>query len=312
MKNIYAFVGLVLVSIFLSGCVTDGPRRGYLTSGIMEIKPAPEVAGASQKMESNSTKYMFSAGGSFGKNEKAYAGKIANSLDSAKSCTKCNGPSKEEISKQYKNADLTYALQSNSFYVTFEMLIKQELFTYGFKLGVDNAAYIAAVWGINTENFEVGATLAWGSTSGEKRQRGDVVDCERGYSCGKYGLECEGYWKDYEKESFDEKVKSVYSTILAPGIYASVYYKGFSLNYTGSLYYPDNVFNGNHESFDTADGPEYSLKMKDESLPVVLTNRFNVGIPLTEKIRLRAGATQVFGDFEGWHWSGTAGLDLML
>ena len=46
----------------------------------------------------------------------------------------------------------------------------------------------------------------------------------------------------------------------------------------------------------------------DFELPWVITEYLTAGYKFNEEWELRIGAVNVFGDFEGWHWSMISGI----
>lgn len=262
---------LFLMLFVLSGCLEGEPRRLLLTDAAVEVKPAPEIHGASHEMAPHSGAVRISGGARFGGDDREYAGRIENA----------------GVEDDYRYANLFYDVVTSYWYGAIHVVSKGELYTWGFSVGYDNALYVATSAGLNTDHFEAGVTLSLGLQIANRQYRDGVVDDE-----------------DY---NYHEDFINVASDLIAPGIYASVYEGRVSLTYSGSVYWPENVFNDDEGSFDPY------VKTKGSFLPTaVFTHHLSVGYIFDKGIGIRLGVTNVMGDFNGFHWSGFGGVELNL
>lgn len=128
------------------------------------------------------------------------------------------------------------------------------------------------------------------------------------------------YWSyngsvSYSKDLFDGRSEA--DLLWTYGGYASVYFGPVSLNYSISVYYPSAEYEEGDESYLNTDfewngNYDESHLLANFELPLVLTEYITLGYRLNEKLELHAGAINIFGDYPGWHWSGTAGFSLYL
>ncbi len=266
---------LFLMLFVLSGCLEGDSRQLLLKSVAVEVKPAPEVRGASREMAPHSGAVRLSGGARFGGTDRERAGWIENVLS-------------EGMDSEYRFADLAYDITSGYWYGAIHVVSKGDLFTWGFSVGYDNALYVAGAAGINTEHFDAGVTLSLGWQIANRQYREGVVEGDE--------------YADYYR--YSEDFSNFGSNLIAPGVYASAYSGPYSLTYSGSVYWPENVFNDDAENFAYA-------KTKGDYLPTaVFTNHFSVGYAFANGVGIRLGATNVMGDFSGVHWYGFGGLEL--
>lgn len=263
---------LFLMLFVLNGCLEGEPRRLLLTDAAVEVKPAPEIYGASREMAPHSGAVRISGGARFSGDDREYAGRLENDYPGT----------------DHRYAPLFYDIVSGYWYGALHVVSKGELYTWGFSVGYDNALYVAGSAGINTEHFDAGVTLSLGWQIANQQYRNGFVEGEEDYN----------YQTDFIHFA---------SNLIAPGIYASVYEGRLSLTYSGSVYWPENVFNDDKYTLDPY------VKTKGSFLPTaVFTHHLSVGYIFDKGIGIRLGVTNIMGDFNGFHWSGFGGVELNL
>lgn len=302
----FILFGLALTAAFmLSGCETIHSRL-LLKKAAVEVLPSPDVHGADQEMASHTGKVRISGGVRYGGSDRVRAGELEN-VQTPESFSFCNQCGAVKPKPEYKISELFYDVTTYPWYGTFQFIHKKELMTWGVGFGFDNALYVSGSAGFNTKHFEVGGTLTLGVMSVLQEREGLSLGCSKGYVCGLDG--CEVSDKLHYGESYEKDEESSFSGIVSPGIYASAYWKQFSLTYSGSVYWPDNIF----DEDPSGDFTSNIVKTKGDYLPAaVFTNHFSVGYIFDNGVGIRLGATSVFGEFEGWHWSGFGGLEINL
>lgn len=292
MNKVLLILCLVSTSMLLNGCVT-GRSRGILVQGTEQVRAAPEVRGANKEIQPRSNFMSVRGGMRLGKTETVKAGTLENDLDRISSCDDCEGP----ISN-YRYAKLFYEIASTGPYAIFEYLHKFDAFTVGVSTGYDNAAYVSPVIGANFKNFEFGATVAMEVLPTKYKKTAYAVveesDCQ--------GLFCIDP-ADLGESEFDVETENSYISF-APGIYMAFFMDRFSVSYSGSVYVPDNFF----DDVNTNDN-RLVTKLKNDEMPAVFTNHVSVGYNITDNFVVRLGLTNVYGEFPGWHWSGSGGLE---
>jgi len=292
MNKVFLILCMVSMGVLLNGCVL-GHSRGILVQGTEQVRAAPEVRGANKEIQPRSNFMSVRGGMRLGKTETVRAGSLENDLSDIVSCEDCEGP----ISN-YRYAKLFYEIAATGPYATFEYLHKFKVFTIGVSAGYDNGAYVSPVIGANFKNFEFGATLAMETVTTKYKKTAYAVieepDC--------YGWLCEDSADPGDSE-IDVETKDSYLSY-APGIYFAFFIDRFSISYSGSMFQPNNFFDDVK-----TDEDHLVTKLKDDEMPTVLTNHISVGYNITDEFVVRLGLTNVYGEFPGWHWSGSGGVE---
>jgi hypothetical protein len=284
MKNLIA---LLLSSLVLVGC---GYTRHYdhVEAFEMEVYAAPEVRGAGSYKEPNTANVRLSANVHAGPQEKERLHGLVNKMDGCRDVVNCEGFKPENVQE---NVDGTYKMAYPILNASLDYISKKELFLWGFSFAVDKGFYASLLLGINTRYFEVGASIGWWNYFRRYKYSGTSYDCDH-------------YWGKESLDAYPFNSSNGVGQSFTYGGYASAYYGPFSLNFSVNVYRPDASYPG--ESSDRDSG--YGDILSDFEFPLVVTEYITAGYRINPQWELRLGASNVLGEFPGWHWGATGGI----
>lgn len=278
MNKALLLLGIFLLN-FLSlwGCASANYEHVNQVS--MEIPAGPEVRGASSYQKSKMGNLRISGNVHLGKSEKIDIKGITNEPGDCKEMEDC-------LQSEFTVDNHVDASYETSFPIvtgSLEYLYKDDIVLWSVGGAINDGFFAFASGGINTEFFEFGVSIGfWGYY--------------RKFEYSGIDYSCSSDWEDnrhlYEDPFGDS---NNFGFALVPGLYAGAYYDKLSLNFSINTYKPDLRYNTSelHAAF---------------KLPSVISEYLTVGYKFNQRLELRIGAANVFGDFEGWHWSVISGL----
>lgn len=278
---------MAAMTLVFSGCSASS-SYGHIDHVLMETPAAPNIHGAGGYQESGTSVWKATANVAYNRPEKELVRESYNELEVCKSDRNCMSA---EERKENGKVDVTYKTHFSIVDATIENSHKINNFLWNWGLGLNQGAYGFLALGFNTKYFEAGGSY------GVWLQKRDFRYVGTRYTTS--------YWYYNDSYSYHEdwfSGRSRVDLLWTYGGYASAYLGPVSLNYSISVYHPSAEYE--EEDLDR-------LQANFE-LPLVLTEYITLGYRLNEKLELHAGAINVFGDYPGWHWSGTAGLSLYL
>lgn len=275
----------------LNACVEAEVKGRYRHVEMVEIEvpPAPEIRGADGYQKPNTKNWRLAASVQVGSEEDAKISGLKNKPKSCRETAHCESSSGVQIQE---DVDATYRTTGPIFNADFEFLRKYDLLLWSWGVGWQQGPFGKLSFGVNTRWFEFGGFFGLWTFYRDAAYGGGEYRCVRYYTdtpSGPYHL---------EKDDFDSHSTSLGIALLYGG-YASVYWKSFSLTYSANFYRP----NMNYSTW-TSEEENYA----DFELPIVITEYIMLGYRLTDHVTLRAGASNVFGDFKGWHWAFKGGV----
>lgn len=275
-----------LVAVF-SGCSISS-SYGHVDHVLMETPAAPNIHGANGYQESGTSVWKATANVAYNNQEKELVREMPNSMEYCDNLSNCMSV---EERKKHEMVDVSYRTHFSIMDATIENSHKIGDFLWNWGVGLNQGVYGFLALGFNTKHLEAGASYSIWMQKRDFRYAGTRYSCSYWSYNGSYS---------YDTDSFSGR--SRYDLLWTYGGYASAYWGPVSLNYSLSVYQPS----ANYDSDD-----EYHLQANFE-LPLVLTEYITLGYRINEKLEVHGGAINIFGDFPGWHWSGTAGFSLYM
>ena len=276
---------LLLSSLVLVGCGLTN-HYAHVEAFEMEVPAAPEVRGAGNYKEPNTANVRLSANLQAAPQDEVRLHGLKNKMDGCKGLVECDGFKAENIKE---NVDGTYKMVGPILSASLDYISKKELFLWGFSFALDKGFYASLILGVNTKYFEVGASLGWWNYLRKFNYSGTTYECERYFG----------------KETFYQypfASSNGVGSVVTYGGYASAYYGPFSLNFSVNIYRPDPAFPEDDKKYD------YSGTLADFEMPLVVTEYISAGYRINPQWELRLGASNVLGEFPGWHWGATGGI----
>lgn len=245
----------------------------------MEIPAGPEVRGASFYQKSKTGNLRISGNVHLGQSEKIDIEGITSKTGDCSAMEKC-------LQHEFTVDDHVQATYKTSYPIvtgSMEYLYKYKILLWSVGGAINDGFFAFTSGGINTDFFEVGANIGiWGY--------------HRHFEYSGIDYQCSADWGDnryLSEHPFGDSNKFGASVVY--GLYAGTYYDHFSLNFSINTYKPHTRYNTSEIN-------------ADFELPWVITEYLTAGYKFNEEWELRIGAVNVFGDFEGWHWSMISGI----
>ncbi|MCQ2055827.1 MAG: hypothetical protein MJY82_11165 [Fibrobacter sp.] len=277
-------LGIAAITMLFSGCSISGNYK-HIEKISTDVPAAPEVRGASTYQEPNTAKWRTSLGVRVGQTQQEKIHGITNSLGSCKNIEHCKEDAQILVKR---DVDATYNIKYPVVFGGFDRLRKYDIILWSFGASLDNGTNAFVTLGVNTEHFEIGASLgAW------------IFFNNYEYSGTSYYCTQYPWNEDYSLGHGEFSESSSIDLALVYGGYASAYLGPFSLNYSISIYRPPHSESGRDES---------TTVQANFELPMAFTEYITAGYRLNKHWEFRAGAINVFGDFNGMHWAGIGGV----
>lgn len=279
------FLLCAIAMALFTGCSIDG-MHGHVEYFEMEVPAAPEVRGASGFQKPNTRDWRGSINVHAGVTERERLSGIRNDVEPCSNVGQCPNTSKQDWPEDVYG---TYKITFPRWDASLDILNKYDLFLWSFGFSYNDGLFSYVSIGMNTPSFEFGAGIG-------------LWIMGRNYEYAGTNLICLQDLFDEEKYTLDESdfsASSGISNVFTYNVYASVFYKAFSLNYSVTAYTPVNDANESNNDYYVDAG---------FSLPLVLTEYITASYRINKNWEVRAGAINVFGNFPGWHWAATSGI----
>lgn len=283
MKHLFV---LLLSSLFLVGCGLTN-HYAHVEAFEMETPPAPEIRGAGNYKEPNTANVRLSANVHANSQDREQLHGLTNKLDDCPRLTSCEGFKAENVKE---NVDGSYKVVYPGLTASLDYISKKDLFLWGIGFALDKGFYSRFLLGINTKYFEVGGSLGWWIYTRKFKYSGTTYECER-------------YFSKETLYKYPFETSNGMASVVTYGGYASAYYGPFSLNFSVNIYRPDPSF---PEDDDNSAG--YRGTLADFDFPLVVTEYITAAYRINPQWELHLGASNVLGEFPGWHWAATGGV----
>ena len=283
MKHLFV---LLLSSLFLVGCGLTN-HYAHVEAFEMETPPAPEIRGAGNYKEPNTANVRLSANVHANSQDREQLHGLTNKLDDCPHLTSCEGFKAENVKE---NVDGSYKVVYPGLTASLDYISKKDLFLWGIGFALDKGFYSRFLLGINTKYFEVGGSLGWWIYTRKFKYSGTTYECER-------------YFSKETLYKYPFETSNGMASVVTYGGYASAYYGPFSLNFSVNIYRPDPSF---PEDDDNSAG--YRGTLADFDFPLVVTEYITAAYRINPQWELHLGASNVLGEFPGWHWAATGGV----
>lgn len=279
---------LLLSSFLFVGC---GYTRHYahVEKFEMETLAAPEIRGAGGYKEPNTANVRMSANVHVGSQDKEQLRGLRNKMDGCNDITQCKAYKSEEVNE---TVDGTYKMKYPYVEASLDYISKKELFLWGISFALDKGVYGSFLLGVNTKYFEVGGSLGMWMHFRDFDYSGTTYSCDPFYGAG----------GSFDKSSF-ERGNGV-GVVVTYGGYASAYYGPLSLNFSVNIYRPDPEYPADDDGSASKSGRTIS----EFDFPLVVTEYITAGYRINENWEVRLGASNIVGEFPGWHWGATGGI----
>lgn len=254
----------------------------------METPAAPEIRGAGNYKEPNTANVRLSANVHMGSEDKEQLHGLRNNMNGCSGVTKCRDYKPEEVKEK---VDGTYKMMYPYVDASLDYISKKELFLWGFTFAVDKGFYSSLLLGINTKYFEVGGSLGLWMYFRKFNYSGTSYDCDTFLGANRL--------TKYPFESSNGM-----GTVVTYGGYVGSYYGPFSLNFSVNVYRPDPSY----PTDDNDDVSRSSGTVAKFDFPLVVSEYITAGYRINENWEVRLGASNIVGDFPGWHWAATGGF----
>lgn len=284
-KRMLYFVGVLLVGLLsLTGCTLTS-FYDHVERFEMEVLPAPELRGFGSYQKPNTSSVRLSAQVNLGQSGSETFSTLENSLSGCGRIEDCDGFNKSDFKER---VTAIYQFVSPIAMASFDYVTKWDMFLIGLSLGADYGGYADFLVGINTKYFELGAAVGLWMMAREFKYMGTEFECTKGI----WGAEDDFRYREFGNSNTGAMVGFY-------GGYITAYYGPFSLNYSFDIYRPN---------------PSYTEVdiVADFDLPLVMTEYIMAGYRFNKNWEFRLGATNVFGEFPGWHWSFNGGVSYYL
>ena len=277
MKKFILSCALFAILLSLDGCASAHYEQVNRVS--MEIPAGPEVRGAGFNQESKTGHFRISGNVHLGESEKIDIKGITSKTGDCSEMEKC-------LERDFtidNHVEATYKTIFPIVTGSLEYLYKYKMMLWSVGGAINDGAFAFTSGGINTDFFEAGVNIGiWGHY--------------RKFEYSGIDYHCYSDWGDnrYLSESpFGDSNNFGISAVY--GLYAGVYYDNLFLNYSVNPYKPHTRYNTSEIN-------------ADFELPWVITEYLTAGYRFDKHWELRIGAVNIFGDFEGWHWSMISGV----
>lgn len=298
---------LLVALAMLCGCSTSSTYT-RINAFELEVPSAPDMHGVNGYMNPGESNWRISGDVNIHKEEGLHRGGYGVNSTSCKlgSCDRIHLPQEKvhdnfvRKNMDYFSGDIEYLTKSGS---SRDAIDQNAGGMFSFGIAYRQGALIHAGFGINTRYFEVGATLGlWG-------QYRHLTYRATKYSCYRdvFPANFYAYQDDEDKEIYEEHYTDYddATTIVGTyGGYLSAYYGPMFLTFSASIYTPVMTL--------TTSDSYYGFRNMEEDMPKVITEYFTFGYRISKMVEVHAGASNMLGEFEGWHWGATGGVSLYL
>lgn len=291
---------LLVALAMLCGCSTSSTYT-RINAFELEVPSAPDMHGANGYMNPGESNWRISGDVNIHKEESMSRGGYGVNATSCKlgSCDKIHLP-QEKVHDNFVRKNMDY-FSGGIEYLTKSGLPRDTIDQnaggmFSFGIAYRQGALIHAGFGVNTKYFEAGATLGlWG-------QYRHLTYRATKYTC--YGSVFATLDDDKVYEEHYTDYDDATTIVGTYGGYLSAYYGPMFLTFSASIYTPVMTL--------TTSDSYYGFRNMEEDMPKVITEYFTFGYRISKMVEVHAGASNMLGDFEGWHWGATGGVSLYL
>jgi hypothetical protein len=287
MRKLSPIFVLMLVSLF-TGCAVKSTNR--IEAFDAKVLAAPDVHGANRYMQDGESEWRANVNVQVGKDE-SYALDGYSTVEEGCYFAGCGSK------KVGKNGPMEANLRISPFDIdgSIERLAKSGHLLTNFGLGYSRGLILRMGVGGNYEHFEFGGNLgAW------------ILASEITYSGTEYSCEKKGLIDDEEyfmRTSHFESDETLINPTVDFGAYTSAFFGPAFLTYSFNAY----VYRLMVEEMDGL------KKEKNAEKPsLVATQYLTLGVHLFNRMELHGGVAHIFGDFDGYHIAGTAGISFYM
>jgi len=268
------YILLFIANFLFNSC---GVSQMNVYNGKFQAIKSPNIHGNQRYLDKGEYKSIYLVGNHGGNETVKLNGINNNSLQG------------EEYSLPDSIANISYRIINTTAGIDWSKVYKKEAGYYGFGFGGQPYPYVYGKMGINEKYFEIGSSILIGVSSDEATYDGEVIWTNN---------QLDGSWE--EREIVDVKKANLLHTFTSASISSSVFAKGFSLNYVGTIGWPWGLLSELPSKSTKGGEGKYEISF---DFPYLLSNDIGISYRFGS-VSIGVGYNQIVGKmFEGRYGS---------